>query len=332
MGSMKRIPLTFALLPSLVLAGLLIASRSSDGIAQESATALPSAEQAAEAETPAPERPLRIIVFGAHPDDPEFQMGGTAIQWARLGHQVKLVSMTNGDIGHWQIAGGPLAQRRIAEVQEASRRMGTEVVVLDIHDGELMNTLENRKTVVRLIREWQADMVFSHRPYDYHPDHRVVGELVQDAAFMVTVPFFCPDVPHLERNPVFFFTPDRFTRPYPFTPDVAISIDEVFEQKLHALDAIASQVYEGGALGNAGTLAQRGGDDPAARLEFLEASWSRRHGSIADRHREVLIEWYGEERGREIRHAEAFEICEYGRRPSREELLELFPFLPRDAE
>jgi len=331
MAGMKRVPLTVALLPALALAALLFGLRSPEGIAQESPAAA-SSEPAAEAATPSPERPLRIIVFGAHPDDPEFQMGGTAIHWARLGHQVKLVSMTNGDIGHWGIAGGPLAQRRTAEVKEASRRMGTEVEVLDIHDGELMNTLENRKTVVRLIREWEADMVFSHRPYDYHPDHRVVGELVQDAAFMVTVPFFCPDIPHLEKNPVFFFTPDRFTKPYPFTPDVAVSIDEVFEQKLQALDAIESQVYEGGALGNAETRAQRGGDDPSARLERLEQSWSRRHGGIADRYRDVLVKWYGEEQGRQIRHAEAFEICEYGSQPSREQLLELFPFLPQEAE
>ena len=87
---------------------------------------------------------LRIIAFGAHPDDAEFQMGGSAIKWAKLGHHVKLVSVTNGDIGHWNMAGGPLAIRRTKEVQEAARRMGTTVEVLDIHDGELMPTLENR--------------------------------------------------------------------------------------------------------------------------------------------------------------------------------------------
>ena len=187
---------------------------------------------------------LRIIAFGAHPDDAEFQAGGTAIKWAQQGHHVKFVSVTNGDIGHWQMAGGPLAQRRTAEVVEAARRMGITTQVLDIHDGELLPTLDNRRTITRLIREWKADIVLSHRPNDYHPDHRNVGILVQDSAFMVTVPFFCPDTPRLTANPVFFFYPDRFKKPYAFKPDVAVSIDDVFEKKLHAIDALESQVYE----------------------------------------------------------------------------------------
>ena len=113
-----------------------------------------------------PKRVLRIIAFGAHPDDAEFQMGGCAIKWAQLGHKVKLVSVTNGDIGHWKMAGGPLAKRRTTESKEAARRMGVESLVLDIHDGEIMPTLANRKTIARLIREWQADLVFTHRPHD----------------------------------------------------------------------------------------------------------------------------------------------------------------------
>ncbi len=87
---------------------------------------------------------LRIIVFGAHPDDAQYKAGGTAAKWAKLGHHVKLVSVTNGDIGHWQSAGGPLAQRRLAEVKKADAIVGAETQVLDIHDGELVPSLENR--------------------------------------------------------------------------------------------------------------------------------------------------------------------------------------------
>lgn len=271
-------------------------------------------------------KPLRIIAFGAHPDDPEFQIGGCAIKWTKLGHKVKLVACTNGDIGHWGMSGGELAQRRTAEVQEAAKRMGTEVEVLDIHDGELLPTLENRKTIVKLIREWDADLVFSHRPYDYHPDHRNVGLLVQDAAFMVMVPYFCPDVPSMKKNPAFFFFPDGFTKPYPFTPTLAVSIDDVLEEKVQALDALESQVYEGGALGDATTRGKRFGDDPVRRLRFLATSWSNRHANIANKHRETLLEWYGPEAGAVVKHAEAFELCEYGSKPSKEQLRILFPF------
>src|SRR5262249_10009297 len=159
---------------------------------------------------------------------------------------VKFVSVTNGDIGHWREAGGPLARRRKAEVERCARILGITTEVLDIHDGELMPTLENRRTITRLIREWKADIVMSHRPNDYHPDHRSTGVLVQDSAFMVAVPYFCPDVPPLKSNPVFLFSSDSFQKPSPFQPDVVVSIDPAVEQKLDALETLESQFYEGG--------------------------------------------------------------------------------------
>src|SRR5689334_8845651 len=141
---------------------------------------------------------LRIICFGAHPDDCELKAAGVALLWAQKGHHVKFVSVTNGDIGHWREAGGPLARRRKAEVERAARLLGITTEVLDIHDGELMPTVENRRLITRLIREWKADLVLSPRPNDYHPDHRYTSVLVQDSAYMVTVPYFCPDVPYLK--------------------------------------------------------------------------------------------------------------------------------------
>jgi LmbE family N-acetylglucosaminyl deacetylase len=286
----------------------------------------------ASADEKADDGKLRIIAFGAHPDDAEFQMGGSAIKWAKLGHHVKLVSVTNGDIGHWSMAGGPLAIRRTKEVQEAARRMGTTVEVLDIHDGELMPTLENRRTIARLIREWNADLVLAHRPNDYHPDHRYTGILVQDAAFMVAVPFFVPDTKPLTKNPVFMYYPDRFKKPYAFEPDIAISLDDVFDEKVNAVDALVSQVYEGGALGSEETLIKRKVGDPVARKEILRASWSRRNGRIADLYRDSLIEWYGQDAGKAVKHAEAYQVCEYGRQPSKAELKKLFPFFDKAAE
>ena len=89
--------------------------------------------------------PLRIIVFGAHPDDCELEAGGTAARWAKLGFKVKFVSVTNGDIGHHEIAGAILARRRTAEVKKCAEILGIETEVLDIHDGELLPTLENRR-------------------------------------------------------------------------------------------------------------------------------------------------------------------------------------------
>jgi len=268
---------------------------------------------------------LRIICFGAHPDDCELQAGGVGALWAERGHHVKLVSVTNGDIGHWREAGGPLAIRRRREVEAAAKILGTTVQVLDIHDGELEPNLENRRTITRLIRAWRADIVFSPRPNDYHPDHRYTGVLVQDAAFMVGVPFICPDVPPLARNPVFLYYTDRFQKPNPSTADLAVSIDAVIEKKLDALAVMESQFLEGGALGHAALLPKTPADKPA-RVAAVRASHRARYAALADRFRKELKDWHGEANGAAVKHAEAFELCEYGRRPDRAELKRLFPF------
>jgi LmbE family N-acetylglucosaminyl deacetylase len=270
---------------------------------------------------------LRIIFFGAHPDDPEYKAGGTAAKWAKLGHHVKLVSVTNGDIGHWQSAGGPLALRRKAEAAAADKVLGATSEVLDIHDGELVPSLEYRRTIVRLIRDWKADIVIAHRPWDYHPDHRYVGILVQDAAYMVTVPFFCPDVPPLKKNPLFLYSSDRFQRPYPFRADIAVSVDDVFDQKLEAIHELTSQAYEGGADGNEERLAAvPPASDVAGRKAWLRKRWSARQSDEADRSRETLVKWYGAQRAQAVKFAETFEICEYGRQPNQDEIRQLFPF------
>ena len=268
---------------------------------------------------------LRIIIFGAHPDDAEYRGAGVAMKWAKMGHHVKLVSATNGDIGHWQIAGGPLAQRRKKEVMEVGRRLGVTTEVVDIHDGEILPTLEARRIITSLIRQWNADIVIANRPNDYHPDHRYTSILVQDSAYMVTVPFFCPDVPPLKKNPAFFYAADRFQRPNPFRADLAVGIDDVIEPTLDALLVMESQIHEGGANGYAGLYPE----DAAGRQrrrDQVRTDLARRYAGDADRYRDAPIRFYGEEPARKIRYAQAFEVCEYGRQPSRDELRKMFPF------
>jgi LmbE family N-acetylglucosaminyl deacetylase len=266
---------------------------------------------------------LRIIAFGAHPDDCDSRMGGTAAKYAALGHAVKFVAVTNGDAGHQTEGGGALAARRRQEAQEAGRRIGVTYDVLDNHDGELLPTLDVRRQIIRKIREWKADMVFAPRPNDYHPDHRYTGVLVQDAAYMVTVPNIEPEVPALRRNPVFFYFQDGFQRPNPFRPDVVVSIDDAIEKKLDMLDAHVSQVYEWLAWHD-GRL-EEVPKDVQARRQWLA---KQRYGApVSDALRAELKKWYGD-KAASIRYAEAFELCEYGRRPTPQELRALFPFFP----
>lgn len=268
-------------------------------------------------------RPLRIIMIGAHPDDCDQDGGGTAILFAKLGHAVKFVSVTNGDAGHQSQGGGILAKRRMAEAKEAGKRFGVTYDVLDNHDGTLLPTLEIRLQVIRKIREWNADVVIAPRPNDYHPDHRYTGVLVQDAAYMVAVPNVAADTPPLEKNPVFLYFQDYFQRPNPFRPDVALDIGPVFSQKIHAMDAHTSQFYEwlpwiGGYL-----------DQVPAKVSDRE-KWlaEERKGRITPEVRKSLEKWYGKEKAASIQYAEAFEICEYGKQPDEVELRRLFPMIP----
>jgi len=303
----------FALRQVLLITGLLF-------VAQPLAGQIPGIQM------PPEDGKLRIIAFGAHPDDCEIQAGGSAARWAGRGHHVLFVSVTNGDIGHWREAGGPLALRRKAEVDEAHAILGVQGVVLDIHDGELEPTLENRRTFVRLVRQWNADIVLGHRPNDYHPDHRYTGVLMQDAAYMVTVPFFCPYVPAMKKNPVFFYYADRFQKPSPFEPSLVVSIDDVVEKKLDALGVMISQFAEGGANGGPDLYPA---DDPVRqqlRQAQVRENFARRFQGVATRYREQLRNWYPGDAAGEVGHAEAFELCEYGSQPDAAGLRKLFPF------
>ena len=265
---------------------------------------------------------LNVIAFGAHPDDCDQEAGGTAIKLAMLGHRVRFVSVTNGDAGHQTEGGGALAARRRDEAREAGRRAGVEYITLDNHDGELTPTLKPREDIIRQIRLWNADLVLAPRPNDYHPDHRYTGVLVQDAAYMVVVPNVTPDTPALRKNPVFMYFQDNFQRPNTFRPDVAVALDDVIDKKIDMLDAHVSQFYEwlpwvDGAL-------EKVPKGAADRKRWLKET---RGGEVSPAVREALTKWYGAERAKAVRYAEAFEICEYGTRPDDAMIRKLFPFL-----
>lgn len=271
----------------------------------------------------AAQQKLRVLAIGAHPDDCDIKFGGTAALFAQMGHVVKFLSVTNGDAGHHEMGGGPLARRRYLETQESLKRLGIEEYqVLDNHDGELTPSLEIRRQIIRAIREWKADIVLTHRSNDYHPDHRNTGILVQDAAYMVVVPNVVSGTPPLTKNPVFLYYSDNFQRPNTFTPDIVVDIDKVYEKKIDGMDAHVSQFYEWLAWvdGRINEVPK----DPKARREWLK---SRRSFSATPVTRAVAEKWYGKERAQKVQFVEAFEIGEYGRRPSDDEIRRLFPML-----
>lgn len=264
--------------------------------------------------------PLRIIAFGAHPDDCEIRAAGCAALWSGMGHAVKFVATTNGDAGHPTQGGAPLARRRRQESRKVAKILGIEYDVMDVHDGELMPTLENRLEIIRKIRDWQADLVLSPRPNDYHPDHRYTGVLVQDAAYMVAVPAVLANVPIVKRNPTFLYYEDRFQKPTPFKPDIVVDISSVWDRKIDALDANESQFYEFQTNVNASIEVPQ---DKEERKKWLA---KRRTPSPTAEVEAVYAKLYGG--GKRPTYYEAFEICEYGAQPDAARIRELFPMLP----
>lgn len=267
---------------------------------------------------------LRILVLGAHPDDCDMYAGGTAALFIQMGHQVKFVSLTNGDKGHHRMSSDALAVRRKKEMQEVAKRLGVVYENLDNHDGELMPTLENRLAVIRLIRDWKADIVISHRPNDYHPDHRYASVIVQDAAYMISVPLMAPGSEPMLNSPLFLYMEDGFKKPNPFSPDIVVDITPVLSKKLEAIDAHASQVYE--------WLPWNGGyENELPITDANRTAYLTRHFCWTNMVEEMMqpaSRWYAPKELEQIKYYEAFEICEYGSSPNKEEIKALFPMLP----
>jgi LmbE family N-acetylglucosaminyl deacetylase len=275
--------------------------------------------------------PLRLLILGAHPDDAEFSAGGLATIYRADGHVVRMISATDGAAGHFERYGPALAARRREEARAAAGVIGAESDVWDFPDGRLQPTLELRERIIREIRTFRPDLVLTHRPNDYHPDHRAVAQGVQDASYMVTVPAVCPDVPHFARDPVVAYLPDLFTRPVPLEPHVVVDVTEQVETIVRMLACHASQVFEWLPYnqGVADTVPR----DQAGRHAWLRDWFFKIRGRLADRFRPALIATYGRERGGRIEACEVFEISEYATPLDDSARERLFWFVPtrRDA-
>lgn len=279
----------------------------------------------------AQEKKLNIIAIGAHPDDCDSKFGGTAALFAKMGHNVKFLSLTSGDAGHQSEGGGALGNRRREEAKNAGIALGiAEYQTLDNHDGELLPSLAVRHQVIRAIREWNADIVLGLRPNDYHPDHRNAGKVVVDASYMVIVPNVCPDTPPLSKNPLFLYMQDRFQKPYKHEPDLVIAIDETIELKIDGLHAHTSQMYEWLPWTNGGDASvEKIPTSTKERRAWLAKRTKQRSSNINSDKKAALIKWYGKNIAKTIKYVESFEVAEYGMQPSDEELRAFFPMIKK---
>lgn len=263
----------------------------------------------------------RLLIIGAHPDDAEFGAGGLIAKYTGAGYAVKAITVTNGNAGHYAVPPADLAKRRHAEARAAADKGGFEIEVWDNPDGQLAPTIKIRGEVIRAMRRFAPDLVLTHRANDYHPDHRATGQLVQDASYLVRVPNLYRDTPPPETRPLVACMTDFFTKPNPFQPDVTIETADQIDKVVAMLACHVSQVFENmpESRGEIGNVPQHEDE----RLAWLKDFYASRPRAIANRFREALVRDYGE-RGNTIEFAEAYEISEYGRRPTAEEIDALF--------
>jgi len=235
------------------------------------------------------------------------------------------MSMTNGGTGHYRIGGGELIRRRWEEAKRSAALIGADYLILDIPNNGLEPHLYLRWRLIEIIREFKADIVITHRPNDYHPDHRYTSLLVQDTSTAINNPNVCPLTPPLKRNPLYLYMMDNFLRPYPFQPDLVFDIEPVIEKKMEMLHQHTSQVYEWlpweqGRLKEVPL-------DVKARKKWLKKWFHERERSILiERLRPALIKKYGDLRGKQIKYAEAFEFSEYGSSYYRDKIKRFFKF------
>lgn len=270
------------------------------------------------------ENQKRLLVICAHPDDCEY-VAGICLQFKRLGHEVRFLTATNGSSGHHLMPGGALVRVREKEVEKVSQLTGFTHQMLDLEDGRLTTSLQERERMLTAIRAYHPDIIITHRPFDYHPDHRATSMLVQDCSYLLLVPNICPLSPPMRKMPAIFYMQDAFMRPCAFRPDLVFDITQEFDTKMQLFHQHASQMYEwlpwvdGLAEGEVP-------DGEEERLNWLKSSpLAKKFQDYADRFRGELIQKYGKQ-GAECRYAEALEACEYGRQMTKEEMAQAFPF------
>lgn len=253
--------------------------------------------------------PPRLLILGAHPDDAEFHAGGLAANYRELGHEVRMISVTDGAAGHHRRTPEDLRIVRKAEAAAAGELIGAAYETWDFPDGHLLPTLELRQRIIAEIRSFRPDLVLTHRTSDYHPDHRAVGQAVQDASFLVTVPLVVPKAPALRRDPVVAYMCDLFTRPCPFRADVLLDTTGRVDQIVKMLACHRSQVFEW--LPYNQRIDDQVPADESGQFAWLRGWFTGIARLRADRFRPELVAALGVERGNAIESCEAYEISEY---------------------
>lgn len=184
---------------------------------------------------------MKVLAIGCHPDDIEIGCAGTLAKYKKLGHDVTVCHVCNGNLGHVIIEPDELGKMRIGEAAKAGSLAGIKVRTLDI--GDLLvygDKKEQRDMVTALICEEQPDLIITHSPDDYMPDHNAVSQLVFDAAFAASVPHYpATGGKAAKLTPIYYM--DTLAG-VGFTPTEYVDISEFIDLKIQMLECHESQL------------------------------------------------------------------------------------------
>ena len=184
--------------------------------------------------------PKRILAVGAHPDDIETSCAGTLAKYIHQGAEVSIAVVNNGDAGHMTIPPKELADIRHAEAEKAAKILGADFYWLGLIDGMLFEDIDTRLRFVELIRKAKPDLIITHNPDDYHPDHKAVSRLVFDASFLSGLPNVKTDsLFHPGVQPLYYFDTAGGVN---FSPTEFVDITDTYEIKLKMLSCHVSQI------------------------------------------------------------------------------------------
>ncbi len=188
----------------------------------------------------------RILAFGAHPDDVEFQCSGTLALLAQRGYEIHIAVMAGGEYGSATLSEYEIRRKRLAENVESANTIGAHFHYAGGHDGEIQYDPWYRKITYRVLREVDPLIVFTHPPTDYMVDHEEVSKLVRNACFLAPVPNCDSQSSHAVTSgtPYLYYwnamgLVDIFGRPLSLTDVVDIS--SVMDIKERMLACHASQ-------------------------------------------------------------------------------------------
>ena len=149
---------------------------------------------------------MRILAVGCHPDDVEIACSGTLAKFVKRGDTVIVCHASSGNLGHVIIPPDELTKIRAEEAKKAGRLAGIEVIHGGFDDLEIYdNNKEARDKMVDIIRYADPDLIITHDPNDYMPDHTAVSRLVFDASFTATLPNYPTKVKKVaELVPIYY--------------------------------------------------------------------------------------------------------------------------------